>query len=144
MSCYDKLTPEENQRFVKRYDAEILNAVRKETWFNVLHLHGSKVMFKESADYPVDAFNWHDIDDGPSFEEARGLTDKCFLGGLSHLGTLIRENAEDEIAREVKNAWGHNGHRGVILGPGCVVDPKTPERYLLHIRDCVRNTANEK
>jgi uroporphyrinogen decarboxylase len=141
MSCYDKLTAEEHERFVKKYDLEILNALKESTWFNVLHLHGSQVMFKESLDYPVQAFNWHDQDDGPSFEEAGKLTEKCFLGGLSHLKTLVEEGSEKSIEAQVTAAWNHNNHRGVILGPGCVVDPKTPEEYLFLIRDQVMATA---
>jgi uroporphyrinogen decarboxylase len=144
MSCYDKLSVEEHERFVKKYDIGILNALKGCTWFNVLHLHGSGVMFKETLDYPVQAINWHDQDDGPSFEEARKLVDKsslAFLGGLSHLNTLIRDGAQPDIEAQVDRAWEHNHHRGVILGPGCVVDPKTPEEYLYLIRDRVMATA---
>jgi uroporphyrinogen decarboxylase len=140
MSCYDKLTVEEHERFVKKYDLEILNALKGSTWFNVLHLHGSKVMYKETLDYPVQAVNWHDQDDGPSFDEARKLTQKCFLGGLSHLKTLVEEGSEKNIEEQVAAAWNHNNHRGVILGPGCVVDPQTPEAYLRLIRDRVMAT----
>lgn len=140
MSCYDKLTVEENERFVKKYDKMVLDALKGMTWFNILHIHGAQVMFRELMDYPVQAFNWHDQDDGPSMEEARKYTDKCFIGGLSHLKVLLEENAEDKIAREVNDTWAHNNHRSVILGPGCVVDPHTPEKYLYHIRDCVYAT----
>jgi uroporphyrinogen decarboxylase len=141
MSCYDKLTVEEHERFVKKYDLEILNALKGSTWFNVLHLHGSRVMYKETLDYPVQAVNWHDQDDGPSFGEAGELTQKCFLGGLSHLKTLIGEGAEKSVEEQVAAAWNHNNHRGVILGPGCVVDPKTPEAYLHLIHDRVMATG---
>jgi uroporphyrinogen decarboxylase len=140
MSCYDKLTVEEHERFVKKYDVEILNALKGSTWFNVLHLHGSQVMYKETLDYPVQAINWHDQDDGPSFDEARKLTQKCFLGGLSHLKTLVEKGSEKNIEEQVAAAWNHNTHRGVILGPGCVVDPQTPEAYLRLIRDRVMAT----
>ncbi len=140
MSCYDKLSLEEHARFVEKYDKIILNEIKNLTWFNILHLHGSEVMFKETADYPVQAINWHDQDDGPGFEEALSLTDKCFVGGLSHLNTLIQENAEEEIKSQVISAWNTNNHKGVILGPGCVVDPRTPENYLTLIRDTVYST----
>ncbi len=140
MSCYDKITLGEQERFVRKYDLRVLEALKGITWFNVLHIHGSQIMFKECADYPVQALNWHDQDDGPSMEEARKLTDKCFLGGLSHLKVLLEKDAEKKIEGEVEHAWAQGGHRGVILGPGCVVDPKTPEKYLYHIRDCVYAT----
>lgn len=143
MSCYGKLTAEEHQRFVKKYDLRILEALGKDAWFNILHLHGADVMFRESLDYPVAAFNWHDQDDGPSFAEARRLTHKCLMGGLSHLKVLLGKNAEEKIAREVEDAWGCGKMPGVILGPGCVVDPGTPEHYLCHIRDCVYATATQ-
>jgi len=141
MSCYDKLSVDENARFVKKYDFEILDAIKDNTWFNILHLHGSNVMFKESLDYPVQALNWHDRDDGPSMDEARKISQKCFCCGLSHLNTLLEQKAEAEIEWQVKDAWDHNNHRGVILAPGCVVDPRTPEKNLDHVRNCVYSTA---
>lgn len=144
MSCYDKLTSEEQERFVRKYDLQVLNSIKDSTWFNILHVHGSQIMFKECADYPVQAFNWHDRDDGPSMDEASKMTDKALIGGLSHLHTLLEENAEERIAEEVFSTWRQNNHRGVILGPGCVVDAKTPEKYLYHIRDCVYKTADRK
>lgn len=143
MSCYDKITAEEQERFVRKYDLMVLEALKGITWFNILHIHGADVMFKELASYPVEALNWHDQDDGPSFEEALKVTDKCFIGGLSHLKVLLEENAEGKIADEVTAAWNARGNRSVILGPGCVVDPKTPEKYLYHIRDCVMATAKK-
>ncbi|WP_286974558.1 uroporphyrinogen decarboxylase family protein [Acetomicrobium sp. UBA5826] len=142
MSCYDKLSVEENERFVKKYDFEIFDSLKGKSWFNILHLHGSNVMFKESADYPVQALNWHDGDDGPSMDEARNMSQKCFCCGLSHLNTLLKKDAMDEIGQHVMDTWNHNDHRGVILGPGCVVDPKTPEENLYHVRDCVYATSS--
>ncbi|OPL08914.1 MAG: hypothetical protein AVO33_08345 [delta proteobacterium ML8_F1] len=140
MSCYDKLTVEEQERFVRRYDEQILQAANKLAWFNVLHLHGSNTMFKEVADYPVQAINWHDRDDGPTIEEALKMTDKTLIGGLSHLHVMVDSGNEETIKGHVLDAWNQNDHRGIILGPGCVVNPNTPESYLELIRDTVMST----
>ena len=60
------LTRAEYQEFAKKYDLVVLDAAKGRSWFNILHLHGEKVMFDEVLDYPVQALNHHDREAGPS------------------------------------------------------------------------------
>lgn len=62
-------------------------------------------------------------------EEVRGYSDKVFVGGLSWGEKWLSKNNEEVVA-EVREVAGRSGGKGVILGPGCVIDPSTPEERL--------------
>jgi uroporphyrinogen decarboxylase len=135
------LTPDEYARFTKPYDLAVLEAVRAKSWFNILHLHGEKVMFDSVLDYPVQVLNYHDRESGPSLADMRARTGKCLLGGIGENTTLV-EGTLDEVRNQVQDAWKQVNQRGLILGPGCVASLEAPERNVLELRKSVELTAN--
>lgn len=141
-STSDLLDRATHDAFVRKYDFEVLDAVKGKTWFNVLHLHGANTYIKEAEDYPVQALNWHDRDDGPSMEEVRRSSKKAFLGGLSW-GKNWLAKKDTEVIAEVREVVGRNGGKGVILAPGCVIDPSTPDERLDLVRRTVLETAKK-
>lgn len=141
MSCKGQLTQTEHAEFVKKYDLAVLEAVKGKGWFNMYHLHGKDVWFEEFADFPVQAYNWHDRDDGPSHAEARALIPgKCFCGGLSHLKTA-HLGTEAEIKAQVEDTWKTSDGKGVMFTPGCVLNTRTSLDRLRFIAKCVKETA---
>ncbi|WP_448807340.1 uroporphyrinogen decarboxylase family protein [Aminobacterium colombiense] len=134
MSHVTALSREEHQKYVIDYDVELLNRIKEKTWLNIVHIHGDKTWWEDIVQqYPVPIFNWHDRDDGPSMAEARKiLPDKCFWGGMSHLKS-IKDGTEEELKLQIEDTWHHNDGRGVILGPGCVVNARTPRERLRFI-----------
>lgn len=141
-SQVDLLSREEHKRFVMKYDMEMINRLKSKTWLNVAHIHGAHTWREDIVkNYDVPIFNWHDRDDGPSFDEARKLSpDKCFWGGLSHLKSLI-DGTDEEIKAQVADTLRHNNGKGVILGPGCVVNSRTTMERLKFVAECVKATA---
>jgi len=134
------LTPAEYAEFAKKYDWAVLDAVGGRSWFNILHLHGPKVMFGQVLDYPVQALNYHDREAGPSLEEMRKRTAKCLIGGIGHSTTLVH-GTPVEIDAQVQDAWKQANRRGLILGPGCVASLESPEANVLQLRASVEKTA---
>lgn len=132
-ACSDFLTWEEYREFGRRYDLQLLEEANKFGWFNILHIHGKNIMFREIADYPVHALNWHDRYEYPSLREARQLTDKCLLGGLNEKGP-ISFGAPAEVARQVAATIEEAGERGLIIGPGCVASPDAPPQNIYAAR----------
>lgn len=134
MSHITALSQEEHKKYVIDYDVELLNRIKDKTWLNIVHIHGAKTWREDIVkSYPVPIFNWHDRDDGPSMDEARAITpDKCFWGGMSHLKS-IKDGTEEDLKIQIENTWRHNDGRGVILGPGCVVNARTPRERLRFI-----------
>ncbi len=134
------LTRSEFAEFAKPYDLAVLETVRGRSWFNVLHLHGQKIMFDQALDYPVQALNYHDREAGPSLAEVRKRTRKCLIGGIGENTTLVHGTLAD-VDAQVQDAWRQVGHRGLILGPGCVASLESPEADVLQLRKSVEKTT---
>lgn len=144
----DVMTQEDFRAFGIDYDLQVMKAYQDETYFNIIHLHGDNVYFElVDKEYPVSCINWHDRHTAPSLAEARKISNKCFLGGIQEVpyfvgnvlhydSILATKNAEDILAH-AKEALHSIGDRGLILGPGCVADPKTPEENLHALRQAV-------
>lgn len=126
--------------FAARYDLRVLNAVQGRSWFNIFHLHGEQVMFDQVLSYPVQAFNYHDREAGPSLAQMRTRTRKCLIGGIGQNTTLVRGTTND-VNAQVKEAWQQVGRRGLILGPGCVANRGAPEENVLELRKSVEETG---
>ena len=63
----------------------------------------------------------------------RKYSTKAFVGGLSW-GKNWLTKTEDQVAAEVREMC---GRPGVIIGPGCVIEPQTPEKYLQIVHDTI-------
>jgi uroporphyrinogen decarboxylase len=129
-ATYDLMTDEEYDEFGKAYDLPLFDPGKDQTWFNVIHIHGDNVMFDKLADYPGNCINWHDRWVAPSLAEARKRTEKCLLGGINE-NEVLATAAPDDLQRHIHEAVESAGKKGLMIGPGCVADPKTPiENYL--------------
>ena len=62
------LSVAEFNAFGREYDLRILEAT-KNFWLNVMHIHGDNVYFDAVADYPLQVWNWHDRETGPSLQD---------------------------------------------------------------------------
>lgn len=142
VSSRDLLTEAENEEFCRKYDLEVLNTVKNSTWFNILHLHGTKVYIDKVEDYPVQGINWHDRDEGPSMEEVRKFSSKALVGGLTW-GAKWKDMDKADIAAEVRDAASKLDGKGIIVGPGCVVDPDTPHETMALVQKTVEETARK-
>lgn len=149
----DVMTEEEFAEFGMKYDLEVIKAYNEETFFNIIHIHGDNIMFDTILEnYPLNCINWHDRHTYPSLSEARTKTDKCFLGGIQEVpyfvenvlnyDSIMARSTSEQIIQHAKEAIEEVNGRGLILGPGCVVDPKTSKENLKALRrsvDAVRN-----
>ncbi len=141
------MTPAQFEEFAAFYDLQVIKSYAKKTWFNVAHIHGEDIYFKEVADYPINCVNWHDRHTFPSLKEARALTDKCLLAGIKSApyfvdgvlkyDDIILEGTPEEITAHVKDAISQVEGKGLILGPGCVVNPSAPKENLMALRKAV-------
>ncbi|MGH2457796.1 MAG: uroporphyrinogen decarboxylase family protein [Chloroflexota bacterium] len=131
------LTRDEHARFARPFDRRILDPISGAP-FNVLHLCGEEIYFGDFRDYPAAAVNWALGDGNPSFAEARRLTDKALLGGVSAKPEFA-DLAPDEIASQVRSALAATDGRHCLIGPGCSVNPGSPPANYLAARDAVRD-----
>ena len=127
-ATFGTTSPAEYAEFGKEYDLRVLETARG-LWLNVLHLHGTDVMFDLVADYPVQVWNWHDRDTPPTLREALPKVKGAVCGGLSREATMLRGTPED-VRREITDAIAQTGGRRLVVGTGCVTLVTTPESNL--------------
>ncbi len=148
-ATYDFMTDQLFAEFCKPYDLAVIDAYKDETWFNVVHIHGSNIMYDTVSQYPCNCVNWHDRDTKPSMEEARKNVAKTFLGGIQEVPTIIdgvlsydsilARSTPEQVIEHVHQAIDMVGGKSLIVGPGCVCDPKTTEANLHAVRQAVES-----
>jgi uroporphyrinogen decarboxylase len=132
---YGLLSVEEYQEFGRAYDLALL-APAKNLWLNMLHLHGSEVMFDQVIDYPVAIINWHDRETSPSLAEGQALFPGVVCGGLRREETMVLGSPEQVRAEARQALHATHGNR-FILGTGCVVPITAPYGNLMAARHAV-------
>jgi uroporphyrinogen decarboxylase len=129
------LTTDEFNRFGKTYDLQVLQAARP-LWCNLVHIHGENILFDQVCDYPVQIFNWHDQSTPPDLRQGLSLVDGAVCGGLKQWQTLVLGDPA-LVRREAKAAMDQTGHRGLLLGTGCVTPVTAPAGNILAARHAV-------
>jgi uroporphyrinogen decarboxylase len=126
---YQLLSETEYIQFGRKFDLEILEATRG-TWLNMLHLHGTNVIFKQFTDYPVQVLNWHDRETFPSLSEGKKLFPGLVCGGLQRERTMELGTPE-HVYSEVCDAILSTENKRFILGTGCVLQITTPRANIM-------------
>lgn len=150
-ASYDFMTDEEYKDFGVKYDLQLLDIYKNKTYFNIVHIHGDNIMFDTIEKYPINCINWHDRHTAPGFSEARKISNKCFLGGIQEVpyfvdgvlnyDSIMQRSTPGEIINHVNEAISSVEGKGLIVGPGCVTDPKTSEENLYAVRDAIKNSV---
>jgi uroporphyrinogen decarboxylase len=139
-ATYQLLNEDEYRRFGAPFDRRVLEALDQRAWFNVLHLHGSDVMFDLVSDYSVQAINWHDRETPPALNDALGRTRLALIGGLRQWETMVRGEPAD-VKDEITQAMLLTGGQRFIVGTGCVTPIVAPWRNVRAARETVDNLA---
>jgi uroporphyrinogen decarboxylase len=139
-ASYRLLSDAEHRRFGVYYDRLVLDGVRDEAKFTLLHLHGSDVMFDQVPEYRADMVNWHDRRSELDLAGAMNRFDGLLVGGLNEATTLPKGPVE-AIKDEVRNAVAQTGGRRLMIAPGCVVPIATPEAHYRAVIDAVQEMA---
>jgi uroporphyrinogen decarboxylase len=122
------MSVEQCRRFQRAYDLPILQAAAGAP-FNILHVCQDDTLFDEFVDYPVQVFSWATSRGNPSLAEARQKTGKAVLGGLPAKPEIGRMKA-DELVKIAHRSIAETGGRHHLLGPGCSINPDTPEELM--------------
>jgi uroporphyrinogen decarboxylase len=140
-ASYGLMTEKEYTEFGRAYDLRLLEALEGTgAWFNLLHLHGDDVMFDLLADYPVQAWNWHDQETPPTLAEGKGKVKGAVVGGLRQWETLLRGDP-GQVRAEAAAAIRETEGQGFILGTGCVTPITSPWSNLRAVREAVDPTS---
>lgn len=144
-----KISEKDFDEFCSKYDIDLINSYKDKTWFNIIHIHGENIYFdKIASTYPINCINWHDRQTSPSLKEAREKYNICFLGGIREVpyfvgrilkyDSILYKSTISEVNKHCLEAINSVDKLGIILGPGCVVYPKTNEENLEAISAIVK------
>jgi uroporphyrinogen decarboxylase len=134
-ACYGVLSEGEYDAFGRTYDLRVLEAAQG-LWLNVLHLHGTDVMFDRLADYPVQVINWHDRETRPTLAEAQQRFGGAVCGGLQRWEVVVR-GTPDRVRDQAADAIAQTGGKRFILGTGCVTPIVAPTANTCAVRESV-------
>lgn len=132
---YGLLSADEFDSFCRPYDLRVLEAARG-LWLNLLHLHGSAVMFDAVRDYTTSIINWHDRETPPALGEAQQRFPGAVCGGLRQWETMVLGSPE-QVTAEALDAIQQTGGKRFILGTGCVLPTTAPYGNILAARQAV-------
>ncbi len=142
LASHRLLNQQEYERFGRRYDLQVLAALRGKARCSMLHVHGDDIMFDLLADYPVEMLNWHDRLTEPNLAQARARFPGLLVGGLHEHGNLVTGNVA-EIRAEVHDALASTGARRLMIGPGCVVPIAVTESSIAAVLNAVNDAVDE-
>jgi uroporphyrinogen decarboxylase len=119
------LSPAEFAEFGREYDLRILEAT-KDYWLNVMHIHGDNIYFDAVADYPLQVWNWHDRETGPSLLGGLARIKGAACGGIARDSVMLC-GTPAAVRQQVADAIAQTHGRRYIVGTGCVTMIPTPE-----------------
>ena len=135
-ASYGIMSEDEYRTFGRPYDLRILEALDRDWWFNMVHLHGDSPMFDVVADYPVQAINWHDRETDPDLTAGKLKFAGAVCGGLGRWDP-VHNGAPGEIRAQARDAIEKTGGRRFILSTGCVAMITSPSSNLRAVREAV-------
>ncbi len=138
MANHDQISEAEYEVFGRPYDLQVLAATR-DLWFNVVSLQGRYSMFKQVADYPVQALNWMDRDSGPRLEDGLREIRGAAMGGIS-TAALLHEDPSLAV-KQVEEAMQVTGGKRLIIGAESAIHVTTPSGNILKLRQAVEKLA---
>jgi uroporphyrinogen decarboxylase len=133
-ASYRVVSKAEYTEFGVFFDNKVLNAVRSQCEFIMLHNHGYDIMFELANEVGAQMVNWHDRNTYPSIQEAKKLFKGLLVGGVNEWVTLLNGTPQ-QVQAEVKEAIVQAGSSGLMIGPGCVCPTDVPESNLQAVRD---------
>jgi uroporphyrinogen decarboxylase len=116
------------RQWAEEDDQTILQAA-KDSWCNMLHLHGNNIYFSLARDYPVQIVNWHDRETEPSLEDGHRISGKIVCGGWRQWNTMALGDAK-KVEEEARDAIRQMQGKSLILGTGCVTPIIAPRSCL--------------
>lgn len=102
------------------YDLAVLSA--SSGWCNVLRAGETNCMFPLLRKYPAQIFSWDASQSLPELAEARALTGKCVMAGVSRRS--LEFGQRNAVERDIWRAVKETGGRGLILSAGASIQPR--------------------
>jgi Uroporphyrinogen-III decarboxylase len=122
--------------YVAAYDHEALSGARFGR-FNILHIHGEQIRFRELLDYPVHAINWHSWETLPSALTGMLSSRKCIVGGIDRRS--VTANDIPALENQISSIGAAtSGMSDLIFAPSCTIRAGFEPETLHAIRTMIK------
>ncbi|HEY3299033.1 MAG TPA: uroporphyrinogen decarboxylase family protein [Armatimonadota bacterium] len=130
-----RMTEDEYRELFLPLDRLVLETAMEKGVFNVLHIHGTEIMFDLVHDLPSHVLQWSDRTTAPSLFDARQKHQGCISGGVNEVtaGSI----GPSDMLKQCRDAIIEAGSIGFILTPGCAIPTDTPEENIFAMRQVV-------
>ncbi len=135
-------TSESFDEFCKPYDLAGFEPAIGKTWFNMLHIHGTKGLFMDKVgDYPQQAVNWEDINSGVSLGEMHKMyPDRILMAGIERNNEFLETDRDKLVAKlveRIKAARDAVPANKLIIATGCSQPSDIPDYRFNALRDAM-------
>ncbi|HWR11301.1 MAG TPA: uroporphyrinogen decarboxylase family protein [Rectinemataceae bacterium] len=142
MAQRGRMNEAEYREFGVPYDLKVFEAVKANSWFNIMHIHGDEILFDLLKDYPAQGISWHVWETAPTIGEfVAADTGKCLVGGLRRF--KITEGELPEIAKDISETIRQTGGRRLFLAPGCEIRAPYNAAAFEFIKRAIAETASK-
>jgi uroporphyrinogen decarboxylase len=129
------LSRDEYNQFGRKFDLSLLSYLEN-LWLNILHLHGTEIMFDLFCDYPFQVINWHDRETYPTLSEGKIKFPGVVCGGMEREKTMVL-GTPSQVKAEALKAITETEATRLILSTGCVLPITTPVANIHALRGSV-------
>jgi uroporphyrinogen decarboxylase len=124
--------------FGEPFDRRVLSAATA-GWFNLVHMHGDRILFDRLSAYPVTALNWHIGETEPSIAAYRSTGGaRPIVGGIRRDALTARN--WDGVTSDIAVALDSTRGQGLLLSAGCVIRHPVDLQFLDRVVRYIRNT----
>jgi uroporphyrinogen decarboxylase len=116
----DRFTEEAFLRYIKPHDLTVLNAVKDDGEFHLLHICKDHIRLPLYADYPGHAVNWAATKNNLNLKEGQALFKRPVVGGMGDRGIIV-DGSPEAIQGAVQKVIADFGARGLIVGADCTL-----------------------
>lgn len=124
-ASHDVLDEAVHAEFGEPWDRRILESLHPRSFLTVLHAHGAAPMLPRLARMPAHVWSWDDHGAGPGLAEGAALVGGAVCGGLDQ--RALRHATPESAVAQAQAAVARVQGVGLIVGPGCVLLPGTPD-----------------
>jgi uroporphyrinogen decarboxylase len=116
----DRFSEEEFLNYIKPHDLTVLNAVKDQGEFHLLHICKDRIRLNLYADYPSHAVNWAATKHNLSLKEGHELFKRPVVGGMGDRGIIV-DGSPEAIQGAVREIIADFGSRGLMIGADCTL-----------------------
>jgi len=137
----DLLSWDQYREYGQPYDLQLLNLMKGNASFMVLHVCASNNYLAKFGNYPAEVVNWNATDPtNLTLRDGHNRLHKPVMGGIDHHKDLL-ESSSEALADKTMELVRSHADLPFAVGPGCAVPVEVPLEKLDVVKNAVIKAA---